>query len=379
MKIALLTDGIYPYVLGGMQRHSYFLAKYLAKNGVQIDLYHFNQSNYAIDDLAFFTAEERKNINSIVLKFPHYWNYPGHYLIESYHYSMSVFEALQERMEVDFIYAKGFSAWKLLEEKKAGKKFPPIGVKFHGLNPFQPTVGWKEKLQQGMLRPAIRFNLKQADYAFSYGGKITELLKKIGLREEKIIEMPTGIERELIVEQIPDQKSPIKFIYIGRYERIKGLEEINETILNIGDHAFEFHFVGPIPEGLKLKNDKVKYWGQLSEITEVIKVLDQCDVLVCPSYSEGMPNVIMEAMARALIIIGSDVGAIPTLVGSENGWLISAGSQNALELAMKEAINSPTERLKLMKKASREKLKKSFLWENLIQNLIQKIQQSIEK
>ena len=41
MKIALITDGIYPYVMGGMQKHSYFLAKYLAKNKIKIDLYHY--------------------------------------------------------------------------------------------------------------------------------------------------------------------------------------------------------------------------------------------------------------------------------------------------------------------------------------------------
>ena len=45
MRIALLTDGIYPYVMGGMQRHSYYLAKYLARAGVHVDLYHFIPPN----------------------------------------------------------------------------------------------------------------------------------------------------------------------------------------------------------------------------------------------------------------------------------------------------------------------------------------------
>ena len=46
MKIALITDGIYPYVMGGMQKHSYFLAKYLAKNKIKIDLYHYIASGF---------------------------------------------------------------------------------------------------------------------------------------------------------------------------------------------------------------------------------------------------------------------------------------------------------------------------------------------
>ena len=41
MKIALLTDGIPPYVVGGMQQHSYSLAKYLVLNGNDVTLFHF--------------------------------------------------------------------------------------------------------------------------------------------------------------------------------------------------------------------------------------------------------------------------------------------------------------------------------------------------
>ena len=41
--------------------------------------------------------------------------------------------------------------------------------------------------------------------------------------------------------------------------------------------------------------------------------LDECDVLLLPSLSEGMPTVVLEAMARGLQIIGSDVGAMNVL------------------------------------------------------------------
>ena len=41
MKIALLTDGIPPYIVGGMQQHSYSLAKYLVLNGNEVTLFHF--------------------------------------------------------------------------------------------------------------------------------------------------------------------------------------------------------------------------------------------------------------------------------------------------------------------------------------------------
>jgi hypothetical protein len=40
MKILLLTDGIFPFVMGGMQKHSYYLAKYLDKEVVDVTLAH---------------------------------------------------------------------------------------------------------------------------------------------------------------------------------------------------------------------------------------------------------------------------------------------------------------------------------------------------
>ena len=60
MRIALLTDGIFPYVIGGMQKHSFYLAKYFIKNKIYIDLYHTNQSQYDISKLEFFSEEIKR-------------------------------------------------------------------------------------------------------------------------------------------------------------------------------------------------------------------------------------------------------------------------------------------------------------------------------
>jgi hypothetical protein len=55
MQIALITDGIWPYVMGGMQKHSYYLCKYLAQNKVNIHLFHYNNSNYYFFIIIFFS------------------------------------------------------------------------------------------------------------------------------------------------------------------------------------------------------------------------------------------------------------------------------------------------------------------------------------
>jgi len=70
LKIALITDGIWPYVMGGMQKHSYYLCKYLAQNKVNVDLIHFNRSKLDITDLSVF-SEEEKNRRSEYAKRQH--------------------------------------------------------------------------------------------------------------------------------------------------------------------------------------------------------------------------------------------------------------------------------------------------------------------
>ena len=123
MHIAILTDGIQPYVIGGMQRHSFSLAKFLSLNGHQITLVHCvpdkSETLPTIDDVKREMAlPASSKLETICLRFPAAGFLPGHYLKESYLYSRKVYAAIESSLSTfDFIYAKGFSAWHLLERK----------------------------------------------------------------------------------------------------------------------------------------------------------------------------------------------------------------------------------------------------------------------
>ena len=73
------------------------------------------------------------------------------------------------------------------------------------------------------------------------------------------------------------------------------------------------------------------------------------DCLICPSYSEGMPTVILEAMASGCCIIASDVGAVRCIVDKNNGWLISPGNTYELRQSILEVINSDEKTLRQKK------------------------------
>lgn len=376
-KIALVTDGIWPYVLGGMQKHSYYLCKYFAKSKIHVDLYHFNQSELNINLLDVFNEEEKKYIHSVVLKFPNEAKGFGHYLKNSRSYSELVFDAIKSKLnQYDFIYTKGFSGWKLIEEKHAGRiKCCKIGVKFHGYEMFQRAPNFKLKLQQiFLLRRPVKEISRKADVIFSYGGKITDIIKSLGVQESKIIELPSGVESDQISDNIRNTDSVIRFVYLGRYERRKGIEEINTALQSLDNKLeYEFHFIGPIAEEKHLKISNCKYHGEIRDKNKLNTLLKNCDVLVCPSWSEGMPNVILEAMSNGLAILASDVGATNVLVDSSSGWLIEEVSSEVIAKKIKEILSMSKSEIDLKKRNALFKINSHFKWEILIENLLQKL------
>lgn len=366
MRIALITDGISPYVIGGMQKHSFYLAKYLAKNKIHVDLIHFNNSEYDIQKLDCFESEEKDYINSIIIKFPVSARFPGHYIYNSYKYSCLAFEAIKKNLSsYDYIYTKGFTGWKLISEKKNGHiKCCNIGVNFHGYEMFQIAPEFKEKLKQYLLKPFVKKITRNADSVFSYGGKITSIIKALGVNSSKIIELPSGVETAQISSTISKHNTSfIKFVFLGRAERRKGIEELNIALKKLIENKinFQFEFIGPIPNEIKISHDNIIYHGEIRDFAKIKGILTQNDVLVCPSWSEGFPNVILEAMASGLAIIATDVGAISTMVSDKNGWLIEPANVRQLTDTLILAIN--TKELDLKKQSSLDLVKNMFNWD----------------
>ena len=379
MKVALFTDGIYPYVIGGMQKHSYYLAKYFAKNKVQVDLYHTNKSEYDINKLEFFSDEEKKFISSFVIDFPDFGTLPGHYISESFEYSKRIFYLFKNNSNVDFIYAKGFCGWKLIDEKRKGYKCAQIGVNFHGYEMFQKAPSFKSRIAQNLLfRKPVLFNVQHADCVFSYGGKISGIILKLGVKKEKIIEIPTGIETNWINANMKPIEKKRKFVFVGRYERRKGVEELNKALRKIlGSAEMEIHFIGPIPKSKQILSDKIFYHGSVNDADRIKSLLRSCDILICPSYSEGMPNVILEAMASGQAVIATDVGAVNLLVSKENGWLIKSPGAEVILEAIVEAMKIPANDLMMKKQASVKIVKEKYLWDTIIVNTIDAITKRI--
>ena len=124
MNICLLTDGITPYVTGGMQRHSFNLCNELLKAANEVTLVHcvYGKSELPKNDEVKALFENAEHLTVHTLRFPSSSGMPGHYIKESYQYSCAITSLLKDKLPLfDLIYVKGFSAWDLLQQKKKEK------------------------------------------------------------------------------------------------------------------------------------------------------------------------------------------------------------------------------------------------------------------
>ncbi len=378
MKVALLTEGIYPYDIGGMQKHSFALVKYFAKNKIYVDVYTKDTRQNREKLFELLDPVEIKYVRLKFSRFPEFVWFPGHYLVSSYLYSKRIYEQLLDHSDVDFVYVQGFAGWYLLNRKKT-KRLPPVGINFHGLEMYQPAASFRSWLENVMFRPFVSYNLKNSDIVFSLGGNLNKIIEQLGIESDKIYNSPNGANVKLKNGSLVRVSDKRRFIFIGRYERRKGIEELHYCLNKlIQENAnFSFHFIGPIPDRLRINASKIKYHGMLNNEGEVYSILETCDVLVSPSYSEGMPTVIFEAMAKGLAIIATNVGAVSSAVSDDNGWLVLPGNKDQLLQTLRAVISMPENELLEKRLNSRKLFERNHTWDRTISTTIESLRLAI--
>ncbi|MGP0082108.1 MAG: glycosyltransferase, partial [Steroidobacteraceae bacterium] len=102
--------------------------------------------------------------------------------------------------------------------------------------------------------------------------------------------------------------------------------------------------------------DRVRITGWISG-KQVRDEILAARALVLPTFAEGLPVVIMEAMALQRPIISTFIAGIPELVlPGKHGWLVPAGDVNALVQAIEECLDTSPELIALMGNAARERV-----------------------
>lgn len=147
-------------------------------------------------------------------------------------------------------------------------------------------------------------------------------------------------------------KNSRKILYVGWVVETKGVEELIHAWQLINREDWVLEIIGPVDDVYKKHLEsidttrKVTFRGGLSH-KEVMKALNDSAIFVLPSYSEGFPNVIIEAMAAGKAIIATDVGAIPEMLGNNCGIVISPKNISQLVNSINDLISDERKRMTL--------------------------------
>src|SRR3989344_5069224 len=111
-------------------------------------------------------------------------------------------------------------------------------------------------------------------------------------------------------------KEENKILFLGRVAKIKSLETVIKSLPSVNDKKIIFEIVGPKEEDYFLElqklikelklTDRVLFSDPIYDVEEKIKKIDSCKIFILPSKSEGMPQSLVEALARGKLVIASD-------------------------------------------------------------------------
>jgi glycosyltransferase involved in cell wall biosynthesis len=148
-----------------------------------------------------------------------------------------------------------------------------------------------------------------------------------------------------------DSNDPLRFLFVGWVDKEKGIFELLETCKALShSHQFTFTIAGmgtaseEAHEYVACHNleNRVKFLGWV-EREQLPQLYSKNDIFVLPSYAEGLPNAMIEAMAAGLAVVVSDVGIVPDVIqDGYNGLLIKPKLCSSLTTAIQQLFDNPS-------------------------------------
>ena len=207
-------------------------------------------------------------------------------------------------------------------------KKKPLIVTFHGTDarifPFKNRIN----------RMLTMFVVNRSDRIIAVSNEMKGVLEKLGVLNKKIVVIGAGVDTTIFhpVDKSKARKElelPIDkhiVLFVGRLHKMKGVKDIyacaermpDVLFVMVGDGAVKTDIKNCIFAGEK-KHEEIPLW------------MSAADILILPSYSEGLPTVVMEALSCGTPAIVTNVGGCPEVVkDGDTGFVVAVGDVNAL-------------------------------------------------
>jgi len=175
------------------------------------------------------------------------------------------------------------------------------------------------------------------------------IFKKFTLLKRRFIKrsvvLPNFIEDSIIRKN--SQKRFSEIIFVGRYTKMKGFYDILQLASDCKDISFGI-IGGNLENAKDFKN--INDYGVI-DYNKILSFYDKSSLFILPSYTEVFPMTILEAMARGLVILVSDIPGMREIVKEgRNGYLFPPGDINKMKELILNLKNNPKEVERISKK-----------------------------
>jgi glycosyltransferase involved in cell wall biosynthesis len=386
MKVIISTRTIYPFHgYGGMERYFYSLAHHLVKQGVEVEiLTSLSESKEG--------GQNYKGIKYVFVppNFKRVKSLPIFYL--NYHYfNFTTYRYLKDA-DFDILHGCGGVLDYLLFNKKKPVIFQPFGLE-------QFKGGTISRIYNFMASfPFTAYAVKHADAIASEGDlQSREIMELFKVPKEKIFIFPDGVELDFIQkcissskitrEELGIQDAGLVLINVNRLAPNKGVNYLIDALWILNNQNklnTKLILVGTGPEEPKIKEqikklrleDKVIHFKNIPD-EKMFQLYTLADVSVSPTLYEGLPLVILEAMACGKPIVASNVSEVPQVVKhGENGFLVPPRDPEAIV----DAILRIYEENLFRKMGSKSKeIVKDYDWNIIAKKAISKYEELIKR
>ena len=241
------------------------------------------------------------------------------------------------------------------------------------------TTFQKENLVKKLVCLLYKISSKRAKVVFfeNEENKQTFLDNHL-IREEQACKLNgAGVNlEEYPYTEYPDENEPIRFLFIGRVMKEKGVDELFEAARRIKKEYPDvlFDIVGPMEDEYssvieKLEEDGIiTYYGYQKDIRPFIT---RCHCFVLPSWHEGMANTLLEAGAMGRPLITSRIhGCMEAVEEGINGYLVPKQNTDALKKKVEKFIKLAYNSKRIMGKQARVYIEGAFNKNNIVNKTI---------
>jgi glycosyltransferase involved in cell wall biosynthesis len=225
------------------------------------------------------------------------------------------------------------------------------------------NFGWKNRLWHRVYHfPRFRWSIRTADAAHVFCRDVWNVLQlAYGMAPDRAVYIPNGVEQRFFVpREYGDRPEGVRFLWAGTWLDQRGIFYLRDAMQRLAPRVprMTLTIAGPgtSPEQIE------RFFGNELAGTILVRPVvpsDQMpelylehDVFIFPSLMEGLPTVIMEAMASGMPVITSETCGMPDVVENEfNGLLVPPADAVALENAILRLYSSADLRRKLGQQA----------------------------